>query len=240
MAQARTALDHLHDARAALADEAQRVADEAQRLADALTDLDSLISTMGGELGPAGSRANPVKAAIAPGRTATRSTARKPAGRRSATRRPPSRPSGDGEAPKSIRVHVLEMLGADNRDFSLAEIIDDVHDAGIQAHDDAVRSITIKLMKDGRVERVGRGQYRLARRGGSRPAAEAEAAESADTESTGTESATAEFGGDAGGEPTATDSATESADESSDGPPEGTFDYAPPLNLTEPWNNEQG
>jgi hypothetical protein len=132
------------------------------------------------------------------------------------------------------------MLGADNRDFSLAEIIDDVHDAGIQAHDDAVRSITIKLMKDGRVERVGRGQYRLARRGGSRPAAEAEAAESADTESTGTESATAEFGGDAGGEPTATDSATESADESSDGPPEGTFDYAPPLNLTEPWNNEQG
>lgn len=70
-----------------------------------------------------------------------------------------------GEAPKSIRVHVLEMLAAENREWGLSEIIDRVHEAGIQAHDDAVRSITIKLMKDGRVERVGRGQYRLAQRG---------------------------------------------------------------------------
>jgi hypothetical protein len=55
------------------------------------------------------------------------------------------------------------MLEAEDREFGLAEIIDRIHDAGIQAHDDAVRSITIKLMKDGQVERVGRGQYRLAR-----------------------------------------------------------------------------
>ena len=50
------------------------------------------------------------------------------------------------------------MLAAESRDFGLAEIIDHVHHAGIQAHDDAVRSITIKLMKDGKVERVGRGR----------------------------------------------------------------------------------
>lgn len=70
-----------------------------------------------------------------------------------------------GEAPRSIRLHVLDMLGAEDRPFGLAEIIDRIHDQGIQAHDDAVRSITIKLMKDGKVERVERGQYRLARRG---------------------------------------------------------------------------
>jgi predicted transcriptional regulator of viral defense system len=61
-------------------------------------------------------------------------------------------------------VHVLEMLAEEHRDYGLAEIIDRIHAAGIKAHDDAVRSITIKLMKDGSVERVGRGQYRLVRR----------------------------------------------------------------------------
>ncbi|WP_375500070.1 hypothetical protein [uncultured Jatrophihabitans sp.] len=87
------------------------------------------------------------------------------------------------EPPKSIRVHVLEMLQAENREFGLAEIIDRVHDAGIQAHDDAVRSITIKLMKDGRVERVGRGQYRLARRGSAARASAAVATAPRVTES---------------------------------------------------------
>jgi hypothetical protein len=230
MAQARTALDHLLDARAVLVD-------EAQRLAASLADLESLIGSMGGadrldDADGTSHGSNPVKAAaVASARTATRSTARKSVSRRSATRRPPTRSAGSGEAPKSIRVHVLEMLAADNRDFSLAEIIDQVHDAGIQAHDDAVRSITIKLMKDGRVERVGRGQYRLARRGGAnRPADEASVEAPVDetpAESTAVES-------------TAVDSSAESTEEpTAAGPPDGTLDYSPPLNLNEPWGSGQ-
>jgi hypothetical protein len=213
MAQARTALDHLLDARAALVD-------EAQRLATTIADLDSLIGTVGGQdrLAEADDApvpaAEPVKTAatVAPARTATRATTRRSVSRRGPAKKAADRPArsgGSGEPPKSIRVHVLEMLAAENRDFGLAEIIDRVHDAGIQAHDDAVRSITIKLMKDGRVERVGRGQYRLARRGGRN----AEPAAPAADEPTG---------------PAAT---------APDGPPEGTLDYSPPLNLNEPWDS---
>jgi hypothetical protein len=177
MAQARTALDHLLDARTVLVD-------EARRLAASLTELDSLITNMGGqdrldgaEDAPpvSGDPVNPAARTAAAPRATARATSRRPANRRSTTRKALARPAADGAAPKSIRLHVLEMLGAEDRDFGLAEIIDRVHDAGIQAHDDAVRSITIKLMKDGRVERVGRGQYRLARRAGAaRPSVDEE------------------------------------------------------------------
>jgi hypothetical protein len=111
----------------------------------------------------------------APAKAAVKAPAKSPAkaAAKSAQKSAPRAVGRSGEPPKSIRVHVLEMLAAENRDFGLAEIIDRVHDAGIQAHDDAVRSITIKLMKDGRVERVGRGQYRLARRGAAARAASA-------------------------------------------------------------------
>ena len=111
-------------------------------------------------------------AAKAPARTAKKAPA-KAATKAPAKKAAPRVVARQGEPPKSIRVHVLEMLAAETRDFGLAEIIDRIHDAGIQAHDDAVRSITIKLMKDGRVERVGRGQYRLARRGAAARAASA-------------------------------------------------------------------
>src|SRR4051812_42422046 len=106
MAQVRTALDHLLDARTALAD-------EAQRLAAMLAELDSLISTMGGQerLADAGAGSktpsNPVKASISPGRTATRSAARKSISGRGPANKPATRSPGTGEAPKSIRVHVL-------------------------------------------------------------------------------------------------------------------------------------
>lgn len=211
MAQARTALDHLLDARTALVD-------EAQRLAATIADLDALIGTMGGQdrlesaEEPPEAPAQTVKAAatVTPARTATRS-ARKAVSRRGPAKKAAARSAGPGEAPKSIRVHVLDMLAAENRDFGLAEIIDRVHGAGIQAHDDAVRSITIKLMKDGRVERVGRGQYRLARRGAGRADSSASAG-----------------------------AAEASAEQAPDGPPADTLDYSPPLNLNEPWGgNDQ-
>ena len=221
MAQARTALDHLLDARTALVD-------EASRLAAMLAELDSLIGAMGGQDrldGAPSAPANPVKATVASARTATRSTARKSLSRRPPAKRTTRSAASSGEAPKSIRVHVLEMLAAEERDFGLAEIIDRVHDAGIQAHDDAVRSITIKLMKDGRVERVGRGQYRLARRGG-RPATDEPEAETAIETSTGTEGETAEAGSEAAAPAAVT-------------PPDDTLDYSPPLNLNKPWSNGQ-
>jgi hypothetical protein len=75
----------------------------------------------------------------------------------------PAAATASRRATKSIRIHVLEMLTAEDRTFALAEIIDRIHRAGIVAHDDAVRSITVKLLKDGQVERVGRGRYRLVR-----------------------------------------------------------------------------
>jgi hypothetical protein len=106
------------------------------------------------------------------------------------------------------------MLGAENREFGLAEIIERVHAAGIQAHDDAVRSITIKLMKDGRVERVGRGQYRLARRGGG-------------TRSTGS----------AAPEPSATPEPAAPTAPPDPQPEPEPENYTPPLNLGQPWDS---
>ena len=132
MADVGPGLEHLLEGRAAL------VA-EVDRLSAAIADLDVVISRLGGD--GAASAAAPADPRRVPGR--------------------PAATSGERNG-KSIRVHVLEMLAAEQREMGLAEIIDRVHAAGIRAHDDAVRSITIKLMKDGKVERVGRGHYRLA------------------------------------------------------------------------------
>ena len=154
MSPDRIVLNHLLEGRQALVT-------EVERLTAAIRDLDVVIDRVS-DADNGGSRPSvddfePVTARTL--RTARSRSARKPVGRRSTTRR--TAPVGsDGQ--KSIRVLVLEMLAAEEREFGLAEIIDRIHAAGIDAHDDAVRSITIKLMKDGRVERVGRGQYRLA------------------------------------------------------------------------------
>lgn len=137
--------------------------------------------------------------------------------------------AGDGEAPKSIRVHVLDMLAAEDRDFGLAEMIDNIHAAGIQAHDDAVRSITIKLMKDGQVERVGRGQYRLARRGNpsatgtSAPVGPADATTSAEPQP------------DAEPEPALAAQPGQAGNADSAGAAESAESYTPPLNLGQAW-----
>jgi hypothetical protein len=171
----RIVLDHLLEGREAL----QR---EVLQLTAAIEQLDAVLGLLGSSTAtPAdGSVAAPVPTRELVAAPAAAEPVNPPVeveasgtvrARSRVTRKPPTKRSsrpravGSGEPPKSIRVHVLEMLEAENREFGLAEIIDRVHDAGIQAHDDAVRSITIKLMKDGRVERVGRGQYRLARRG---------------------------------------------------------------------------
>lgn len=135
--------------------------------------------------------------------------------------------AGDGEAPKSIRVHVLDMLAAEDRDFGLAEIVDNIHAAGIQAHDDAVRSITIKLMKDGQVERVGRGQYRLARRGTatstSAPVGPADATTGAEPQP------------DAEPEPALAAQPGQAGNADSAGAAESAESYTPPLNLSQAW-----
>lgn len=154
MAQVRTVLQHLLDGREALVL-------EVQRLTTAIEELDAVIAGVSATEAPpqdtdARRRAGTDTAHQVPSGSAAR--AKKGPARGAAARK------ATRKAPKSIRVHVLEMLGAEDREFGLAEIIDRIHGAGIQAHDDAVRSITIKLMKDGQVERVGRGQYRLARR----------------------------------------------------------------------------
>jgi hypothetical protein len=153
MSPDRIVLNHLLEGRQAL------VA-EVERLTAAIRDLDAVIDRVS-DTGTGGSRLSgdfePVTTRSI--RAARSRSAHKPSGRRSVTRR--SAPAG-GDGQKSIRILVLEMLESEDRDFGLAEIIDRIHAAGVDAHDDAVRSITIKLMKDGRVERVGRGQYRLA------------------------------------------------------------------------------
>lgn len=207
MSPDRTVLEHLLDGRNALVL-------EVNRLTAAIDELDSVIGQIGGAVtATVGDASNAVDlrprepvnsrpqveatAPSAPSRATTAttgtSTAAKPAGRpRKATPAKPStsrRKRGTQEAPaagqKSIRVHVLEMLAAEDRDFGLAEIIDRIHGQGIQAHDDAVRSITIKLMKDGRVERVGRGLYRLAGRPArNAPSPSADAASSEQSEPT--------------------------------------------------------
>lgn len=156
----RTALEHLRDGREALVL-------EVTRLTTAIEELDAVIGQIGGSMprptvgaGALPTVPHPVTGTPPAGiasRPRTRTSPRKSAAKK------PSR-AAKGNAPKSIRVHILEMLAAEGRTFGLAEMIDRVHAAGIQAHDDAVRSITIKLMKDGKVDRVGRGQYTLARR----------------------------------------------------------------------------
>ena len=181
MPEDRTVLDHLLEGRNAL----ER---EVARLTAAIEQLDSVLGRLGTNVArssdpaPAAS-AEPVNppadappVEVPPVEVARAAPAEVAAPRARAARKAPTaknarsrRTDPTSQPPKSIRVHVLEMLAAENREFGLAEIIDRIHDAGIQAHDDAVRSITIKLMKDGRVERVGRGQYRLARRGSSTP-----------------------------------------------------------------------
>jgi predicted transcriptional regulator len=205
MADDRTVLEHLLDGREAL----QR---EVERLTAAIAELDAVISHIGG----AGRRVAPA-IGVEPDGDALGSRDVEPlqTGRGLAKRANLGRSADTGEPPKSIRIRVLEMLAAEDRDFTLAEIIDRVHDAGIQAHDDAVRSITIKLMKDGSVERVGRGQYRLARPGAApADAAVAVLPEPIDEQVTGED----EFGS-----------------ESDDEPTESREAYMPPLNLGEPW-----
>jgi hypothetical protein len=171
MSADRTVLEHLLEGRDALLR-------EIQRLTDAKKELDSVIARIGDGPDPTADGAAPdgpvtggaptsgreprtrlgAGTSRPAGRTPSRAAAKK-ASRRAADR--------SGAAPKSIRLHVLEMLAAEDREFGLAEIIARIHAEGIPAHDDAVRSITVKLMKDGSVERVGRGHYRLARRPGA-------------------------------------------------------------------------
>lgn len=225
----RTVLDHLLKGREAL----RR---EVERLTAAIAELDTVIGQIGGASRrvlsangldlPSGEPVNPpaeVEPQRAESAAATASRSGRAPAKRAAARRAPasggrSSTGSAAEPPKSIRVHVLDMLAAEDREFGLAEIIDRIHAAGIQAHDDAVRSITIKLMKDGRVERVGRGQYRLARRGGGGRATQA------------TPSAPPEQSAPAAPEPSAP-----SAPSAPQPEPEPE-NYTPPLNLGQPWD----
>ena len=157
-----TVLDHLHDGRDALAR-------EITRLTTALADLDAVIASLGGGPSVNGTdetTVDAIRSALAENGTGV---AVPPAGGPVAPpvvghTRPRSRPTArrDAGAGRSIRTRVLDMLAEQDRPFPLAEIIDRIRADGVRAHDDAVRSITVKLMKDGKVERVGRGQYRLA------------------------------------------------------------------------------
>lgn len=262
----RTALEHLLDGRDALLL-------EVQRLNTAIEELDTVI----GRLGGGQRRADPRSATQSNGtwsstsdRTAGLATARvgvtepiSPVGdagsrnRRGAVRTTPTAGgTPDADPPKSIRVHVLDMLAAESREFGLAELIDGVHEAGIQAHDDAVRSITIKLMKDGKVERVGRGQYRLARPG-SRPNGFCgdDAGLPTDTAAPGDDNladdnlADDNAADDNAADDNASDAAPEAVETPGDtavavpeppaeqhGPPAPQAGYTPPLNLGQPWN----
>jgi hypothetical protein len=174
MPEDRTYLAHLLHGREAL------IA-EIRRLTQARDELDALIDRIGRDA--PSSSVQPVDVPDVSAAQVVKS--RTPARRESAGARGRSgrRTGGSERGQKSIRMRVLEMLEAEDREFGLAEIIQRIQDAGIKAHDDAVRSITIKLMKDGTVERVGRGQYRLVRRGNAsatRPAAAAPSADAAD------------------------------------------------------------
>lgn len=229
----RTVLDHLLEGREAL----RR---EVERLTAAIAELDTVIGQIGGASRrvlaatgadvPSDEPVNPPAEvepeSPQPASPVSARTGRAPA-KRTAARRTPANGGRTSAAPtaappKSIRVQVLDMLAAEDRDFGLAEIIDRIHAAGIQAHDDAVRSITIKLMKDGRVERVGRGQYRLARRGGNR------ATQAAATPSPGVSP---------GASPAASDAAESTSPEPSAPDPEPEPEnYTPPLNLGQPWD----
>jgi hypothetical protein len=156
MSSDRTVLDHLLEARAGLVREIDRLTAARNELDAVIGRVDARSARPGA--GPSDGVAEPAAPVVARA-PRSRSPAAEPA--RSARR---SGPRVGTDAPKSIRVHVVEMLAAEDRAFGLAEIIERIHGAGIRAHDDAVRSITIKLMKNGTVDRVGRGHYRLARR----------------------------------------------------------------------------
>lgn len=147
MSDSRTALEHLLVGRDTLAR-------EVTRLTAALAELDSAIVR--------------ISAADSTGAVSRGPRAAKPAGgaARARTGRAKTGRSRTGPV-KSIRVHVLEMLAAQDRWFAMSEIIEGIRAQGISAHDDAVRSIAVKLMNSGEVERVGRGRYRLARPHGS-------------------------------------------------------------------------
>lgn len=170
MSTERTALEHLSEGREAL----DR---EICRLTAALADLDVLIdqlsnrSTVDGAA-PDGFRSEAFHTVLSEEfgnrRTSaeTESTARTGPVPPPVVTRDPARngsraqpPNGE---PRSIRLRILDMLGEQDRAYPLSEIIERIHTDGIAAHDDAIRSITIKLMKEGMVERVGRGRYQLA------------------------------------------------------------------------------
>lgn len=70
--------------------------------------------------------------------------------------------NGGGSAP-SVREAILQVLTSEDRTFSMAEIIATVKSYGTKAQDDTIRSIIIKRMNVGEVERAGRGHYRLPR-----------------------------------------------------------------------------
>lgn len=209
-----TVLDHLHDGRDALAR-------EITRLTTALADLDAVIATLGGTPSDNSgdeTTVDAIRSALADNGTGAADPA---AGGPVAPpvvgqTRPRNRPAAakNAGAGRSIRTRVLDMLAEQDRPFALAEIIDRIRADGVRAHDDAVRSITVKLMKDGRVERVGRGQYRLA---------------AAARRTSNRRDATGQDATEQSGAPESTGSETTAGSEESDLPP------TPPLNLAAPW-----
>jgi hypothetical protein len=164
MSQPQAVLTHLLEGR-------EELAREVLRLTTAINELDAVIARVRGTAAPVAATSatpgRPARPASAP-----RAGSAGPSGRHSTSGRTGAGAGGGG---KSIRVQVLEILADDDRSFAMTEIIDRIHDAGTTAHDDAVRSITTKLMKDGQVERVGRGQYRLTRVAAAAPVAPATA-----------------------------------------------------------------
>lgn len=226
-----TVVEHLLEGRDALVL-------EVRRLTAAIDELDAVIVRVGGEdrrpapLGNPGAspataaRKSPEHVNLQPGTETSAAPSRMRPGAGKATprkaQRTPARQSVPGRrarSPKSIREHVLDMLAAEDRDFGLTEIIDRIHGQGIAAHDDAVRSITIKLMKDGTVERPSRGLYRLARTDGVASSQTSEPA--ADPAPLAVPE----------GEPTRV-----VAEQAATPSPAGAADYTPPLNLGQPWD----
>lgn len=194
MSPDRAAVDHLLDGRAALVR-------EIERLSAAVGELDGVIA----KLRPESPVTPAARAEIRRTVTSTRTAPAKPR-----TRQSTATPAG-----KSIRVRILDMLAAEDRDFPLTEIIERIRAAGISAHDDAVRSIAVKLLREGRVERVGRGRYRIA----------------------GPEPSAADLAADSDRGPSGPEDDNVTADPDASVEPER---YTPPLNLTQPWAGASG
>jgi hypothetical protein len=82
---------------------------------------------------------------------------------------PPAQPTDTADLPlppptgkvPSVREGILIVLGSEDREFSLREVIDKVALLGVQAQDDTVRSIVIKLLGRAKIIRPRRGMYRL-------------------------------------------------------------------------------